>query len=70
MSGKFREYSWKNVRIHLLNGEIVCGYVTLALAAEEDSDGVEFDSIQLGWPGDNLRVFFEDEVKFVEIIEP
>lgn len=70
MTGKFREFEGELVRIILMNGDIIEGFAILCIAAEDDSDGVEYDSIQLAKKENQRSIYFDDEIKSVEIIEP
>ena len=69
MSGIYREFETHNVRVTLNDGTIIAGYAILCLSADEDSDGVEHDSIQLQTSDGDMPIFFSDEIKLVEITD-
>lgn len=75
MSGIFAKYQGRNVKITLKDGKEVFGRAILCISADDDSEGVEYDSIQLKFDGKkesiyDRSIFFSDEIESIEIIEP
>lgn len=69
MSGIYKEFETHDVRLILNDGRIINGHAILCLSADEDSDGVEYDSIQLRTPDGDMPIYFSDEIRSVEITD-